>query len=337
MSHIENTLAKLIENIDLSFDEAFSAMEEIMTGNAAPVKLAAWLTALRIKGEHPDEIAGCASVMKKYATRIRCDDPFAVDIVGTGGDKSFSINVSTAAAFVAAGAGVTVAKHGNRAVSSKSGSADVLSSLGININASPEKMEECLNKVGISFLFASTLHPAMKNIMPVRRELGVRTVFNIIGPLTNPAGIKRYLLGVYSDKLCFPMARAALGLGYERLLVVHGSDGLDEITVTGPTHVCEVLDKSITEYKISPEQFGMDIAAPQELKGGTPEENAEILKQILTGKIKGAKQDIVILNAAAAIMLADKADSLTDSIKKARESISGGAAYEKLQRMVEFF
>lgn len=297
MSYIDSTLEKLLEFRNLSFDEAENAMEEIMKGEVSPVKLSSWLTALRMKVETPEEIAGCAAGMRKHSKSIVCNDPAAVDIVGTGGDRSFSINISTAAAFIAAGAGVTVAKHGNRSVSSKSGSADVLGALGININTPPEITEECLNSTGIAFLYAPLLHPAVKHAMPVRKELGVRTVFNILGPLANPARVKHYVLGVFNEKLCMPVAKAGLNLGFKRSFIVHGSDGLDEITVTGSTHVCEINGGEVSEYRITPEEFDLPLALPEELKGGTPEENAGILKGILSGKITGAKCNIAILNA----------------------------------------
>jgi anthranilate phosphoribosyltransferase len=333
---IEESLKKLLDSQNISFAEAEAAMKEIMTGKVSDIKLASWLTALRMKGEMPEEIAGCASVMRECSETIKCEDPKAVDIVGTGGDGANTINVSTASAFVAAGAGVTVAKHGNRAVSSKSGSADVLSEMGVNINISPERMEECLNSQGIAFLFAPLLHPAMKYAMPVRKEMGVRTVFNILGPLTNPAKTKRYVLGVYDDNLCMRIARAALNLDFEHSMIVHGNDGLDELTVTGATHVCELKDKEIMEYKISPEEVGMNLSKPGDLRGGTPKENAEIIRDILSGKHLGAKRDIVILNAAAAIYVADKADCWEYAIEAAEESIESGLALKKLKDLIDF-
>jgi anthranilate phosphoribosyltransferase len=334
--NIDESLKKLLNLENLSFSEAESAMKEIMTGKVSHIKLASWLTALRMKGESPEEIAGCASVMRECSESIKCEDPKAVDIVGTGGDGANTINVSTAAAFVAAGAGVTVAKHGNRAVSSKSGSADVLGELGVNINISPKRMEECLNSQGIAFLFAPLLHPAMKHAMPVRKELGVRTVFNVLGPLTNPAKTKRYVLGVYDEVLCMSLARAAVNLDFDHSMIVHGSDGLDELTVTGPTHVCELKDKEIMEYKISPEQLGFNLSKLEKLKGGTSTENAEIIREILSGKHSGPKKDIIILNAAAAIYVADKADCWEYAIERAEESIESGLALKKLKALVNF-
>ncbi len=333
---IDNTLAKLLASRDLTFDEAKGAMEDIVTGKVSDVKLAGWLVALRAKGETALEIAGCASVMREHSQHIKCHDSQAVDIVGTGGSGANTINISTAAAFVAAGAGVTVAKHGNHAVSSRSGSADVLSALGVNINLSPEKTEECLEEVGMAFLYARLLHPAMKHALNARTGLGIRTIFNILGPLTNPAGVKRYVLGVYNNKLCRLLADAGLTLGFEHSLIMHGCDGLDELTNTGPTYICEINKGEILEYNITPEELDIELALPSDLRGGTPEENAMILKDTLSGKLIGPKRDIVVLSAAAAIYMADKSDCWEYAIEKAEESIDSGLALKKLKKLIAF-
>lgn len=336
MSYINMTLNKLVENKSLTFEEAQKAMEEIMTGKVSPVKLASWLTALRMKGETPEEIAGCAAVMSIHATKIACSDPKAIDIVGTGGDGSHTFNISTAAAFIAAGAGITVAKHGNRAVSSLSGSADVLSELGVNINLGAIEIEACLNKIGIAFLFAPLLHTAMKHAMPVRKELGMRTVFNILGPLSNPAGIKRIVLGVYDKNLCLVVAKAAVSLGVEYVMVVHGNDGLDEITTTTSTHICEVHNTELREYEFDPVALGMSRACTEDLKGKSSSENAKLLRAIISGKEKGRTRDIVLLNAAAGILVAGKAPDWSRALTEAEKSITSGNAFAKLNALIDF-
>lgn len=336
MSYINTTLDKFLEKESLCFEEAKKAMEEIMTGSVSPVKLASWLTALRMKGEAAEEIAGCAAVMNVHSTKIACSDPKTIDIVGTGGDISHTFNISTTAAFIAAGAGVTVAKHGNRAVSSLSGSADVLSELGININLSKSEMETCLNKIGIAFLFAPLLHPAMKHAMPVRKELSIRTVFNILGPLSNPAGVKRIVIGVYDKNLCLLVAKAAMSLGIEYVMVVHGNDGLDEITTTTTTHICEAHNAELREYEFDPVDVGISKAYPEDLKGKNPSENAELLRAIISGKEKGKRKDIAMLNAAAGILVAGKASDWVEALTEAEKSITSGKAYSKLNAMIDF-
>ncbi len=331
---IDDSIKALLAKRDLKAAEAEAAMRLIMKGEVSPVKLSAWLIALRMKGETSAEIAGCAKAMLEQAVKFPKSFPDAVDNVGTGGDGLHTINISTAAAFVASGAGVRVAKHGNRAVSSKSGSADVLSALGVNIALSPEKAGECLEKLGIAFLFAPTFHPAMKHAAPVRKELGVRTIFNILGPLVNPAGAKYAVLGVFSEKLCKTMAEAAQALGFERAMAVHGSDGLDELAVSGSSRVCELRDGAILDYKLSPEELGLPLAATSALVGGTPAENAAILKDILLGKVKGPQRDVVALNAAAAILVSGAADSWLSALKKAEQSIDSGAAAQKLSSLI---
>lgn len=334
MSALDLSFQKLLQSQSLTLKESYNAMKEIMSGDVSDIKLSAWLTALRLKGESANEIAGCAKLMKEYASEIKCNDKNAIDVVGTGGDGAHTINISTTSAIVAAGAGITVAKHGNKAVSSKSGSADVLSSLGIKIDVTPEKMEETLNEIGISFLFAPKLHPAMKYAMPVRKELGMRSIFNILGPLTNPAKVKRGVLGVYDKALCPVIAKALVELDCEHFLVVHGNDGLDEITISDNTFVCEVRNGEIKEYELNPEDFGIKKVSITEVRGGEPAENAEIIKNILSGKETGPMLDIVLLNSAAAIYISGKVSSWNDAMKMAKETISSGNAMNKLNELV---
>ena len=332
----DKILKKLYAKEDLTFEEAEAAMEEIMSGNVSPIKLASWLTALKLKGESASEIGGSAATMNKYASKINCNDPNVIDIVGTGGDGAKTFNISTTSAFVAAGAGITVAKHGNRAVSSLSGAADVLSELGINLELTPAQMEQTLNTVGISFLFAPLLHPAMKHAMPVRKEMGTRTIFNILGPLCNPASTQRMTIGVYEKELCPLIAEAALKIGKEHILVVHGADGLDEITTTTTTHICEVRNGKIIEYDLNPEDFGIAKVAQNEIAGGTPAQNADLLRSILSGKEQGAKRDIVLINSASSMIVSGKTDNWKDAIALAAESIDSGKALEKLDQLIVF-
>ena len=337
MNSFNRIMESLNKGHNISSDDAVLAMREIVEGHFADAQTAAFLTALKIKGETSEEIAGLAREMRAHCVKVKCEDPDAVDIVGTGGDGSNSINISTAASFIAAGAGVTIAKHGNRAVSSKSGSADVLVALGVKLDLDVPRLEECLKRNGIVFLYAPLMHPAMKNVMPVRKALGFRTVFNILGPLCNPAEVSRYVMGVYSDKLCSVIAGACADLGFKRALVVHGSDGLDEFTLTGPSYVSELKNGQINEYKLSPEELKMPLCIAEDIKGGTPEENASAIKNILCNKSPGsAHQNIAVLNAAAAIYAADKADCWEHAIEKAVESIESGLALKKLRILAEF-
>ena len=335
-SFIDNSLEKLLASEDLTWNEAESSMSEIMSGKFSDIKLAAWLTALRMKGETYLEIAACASVMLERATKINTVDDNAVDIVGTGGDCKHTVNISTAAAIVAAASGLTVAKHGNKAVSSKSGSADVLSALGLNINLSPKNMELCLNKVGLSFLFAPLLHPAMKFAMPVRRQLGIRTIFNILGPLCNPAGIKRAVIGVYEPRLCRLMTEAAQNLGFKRLMVVYGNDGLDEISTTTTSTICELNNNEIHEYEFDPQHYGIAKASMKDLTGKEPEYNANIITETFSGWTKGPVKDIVIINAAAVLIVGGKTNSWLDAISIASETINTGKALKKLEEITSF-
>ncbi len=333
---IEITLNKLLKKEDLTIEEAQSAMTDIMNGNFTPIKLSAWLTALRMKGETYQEIAGCASTMITYAKKIKTKDKNTVDIVGTGGDCRHTINISTASAIAAASAGLTVAKHGNKAVSSKSGSADVLSSLGLNINITPEQMEKCLNEIGLAFLFAPLLHPAMKHAMPIRKELGIRTIFNILGPICNPAGIKRAVIGVYEPKLCNLIAKAAKELGYKRLLVVCGKDGLDELTTTTTSIISEIKNNEIIKYEFNPFKYGIKKASIEDIKGKDPDYNARLIIDIFNGKIKGPALEIILLNTAAAIISGGITESWSEALTIAEKTITDGNAIEKLNQLIKF-
>ncbi|MDA0747931.1 MAG: anthranilate phosphoribosyltransferase [bacterium] len=326
---IQDAIAKLIEGEDLTRGETAGVMDEIMSGNATDAQIGAFLVALRVKGETVEEITGAAEGMRAKATRISTRHKVVVDTCGTGGDGSGTFNISTAAAFVTAGAGLCVAKHGNRAASSKCGSADVLKALGVNIEAAPDVVERCLDEVGIGFLFAPALHGAMKYAIGPRREVGVRTVFNMLGPLTNPAGARRQVIGVYGKALTEPVARVLCELESERAFVVHGLDGLDEISTTGPTRVSELRDGKVSTYEIRPEQFGLKEVTADALGGGDAEENAGIVQQVLDGK-EGPQLDIVLLNAGAAIAAGGLAEDIGDGLELAREVVRSGKAREKL-------
>ena len=331
---IRESIAKLAEGQTLSRAEAHATMLEIMSGEATPAQIASYITALRIRGETPDVIAGSAAGMREKFTAVRAPTDIVVDTCGTGGDGAHTFNISTCSALVAAGAGVTVAKHGNRSVSSKCGSADVLGALGVKVDATAELMAECLKSLGIAFLFAPVLHPAMKHAIGPRREIGIRSIFNILGPLSNPAGARYGVLGVYDHDLALTLAEAASTLGAKRLFVVHGLDGLDEITTTAPTRVAEVKDGVVTTYEIKPADFGISTASKTDLAGGEAGENAEHIRKILAGE-KGPRRDIVLLNAAAAIVAGQKARDLKEGIAAAARSIDSGAAKQKLERLVE--
>ncbi len=331
---IKDAISKLIKNQDLTESEMIEVMNEIMTGAASPGQIGAFITALRIKGETVAEITGAARVMREKVTKIEVRDKKVVDTCGTGGDETMTFNISTAAAFVAAGAGLTVAKHGNRSVSSRSGSADVLKALGVNIEAEVKRVEECLKEIGIGFLFAPMLHGAMKYAAPVRREIGIRTIFNILGPLTNPAGARCQVIGVYDDSLTDILGKVLSNLGSEHAFVVRGEDGLDEITLAAETKVTELKNGTLRTYHIKPEDFGFKRCKLEDLKGGDPAQNAEIIRAILKGK-KGPQQDIVLLNAAAAIAAGGMANSIEEGIAAARGSIDSGAALDKLNKLVE--
>ena len=331
---IGEAITKVVALRDLTETEMAEVMEEIMTGGATPVQIGAFLTALRMKGETIGEVTGAARVMREKATKIRVKAERAVDTCGTGGDESMTFNISTAAAFVAAGAGVVVAKHGNRSVSSKSGSADVLKALGVNIEAEVERVEQCIEEVGIGFLFAPLLHGAMKYAAPVRREIGIRSIFNILGPLTNPAGARCQLLGVYEDRLTDLMAEVLKNLGSERAFVVRGEDGLDEITLTGVTKITELKDGYVKSYKVQPEDFGFHPCRPEDLRGGDGAENAALILDIFNGG-RGPRRDVVVFNGAAAIVAGGGAKSFDEGIVLAEESIDRGRALEKLEALIE--
>ena len=332
---IQESISQLIGGQDLGRDRARAVMNQIMSGEATDAQIGAFLVALRCKGETVEEISGCAEVMRDKATRISTTREKVVDTCGTGGDGSSSFNISTAVAFVVAGAGLCVAKHGNRAMSSRCGSADVLSALGVNIEASPAVVSACLEEAGIGFLFAPMLHGAMKHAIGPRKEIGTRTVFNVLGPLTNPAGAERQLIGVFAPDLTATMAGVLRDLDSVRAFVVHGADGLDEVTITGPSQVSELNDGEVTTYEITPEQFGLKRGSAESLKGGDADDNAQTLLDILGGA-DGPRRDIVLLNAAAAITAGDGASDLAAGVERAQESLDSGnakAALENLKRV----
>ena len=332
---IKEAIAKVVAGASLTEAEAEGVMREIMQGEATDAQIAAYITALRVKGETVEEITGSARVMREKAVHIRLDAPYQVDTCGTGGDMSHTFNISTTVAFVVAGAGVAVAKHGNRSVSSKSGSADVLQALGINIEMPSHRIEECLNEVGIAFLFAPMMHQAMKYAIGPRREIGIRTIFNVLGPLTNPAGVKAQIMGVYAADLTTLLARALGNLGSTRALVVHGMDGLDEITITERTRISEYRDGSVNDYYIHPSDFDLPAGKASDLKGGDAKENAVITLEVLKGQV-GPRRDIVLLNAAAGLMAAGKAKDFRDGIRLAGDAIDSGAGMKKLEELKKF-
>jgi len=330
---IKDGIAKVVLGEDLRETEMMAVMEEIMEGVATPAQIAAFITALRIKGETVEEVTGAARIMRQKATRIDARSSVVVDTCGTGGDGRNTFNISTTAAFVVAAAGLTVAKHGNRAVSSGCGSADVLEALGVNIDAGPEIVEECLQEIGIGFLFAPRLHGAMKHAISPRREIGIRTIFNMLGPLTNPAGATSQLIGVYDPKLTEMFAGVLKNLGTKRAFVVHGADGLDEATVTGETRVSELKEGLVTTYNIDPVDLFGELFPAVDLLGGNAETNARITREVLTGG-GGARRRIVVLNAALAIVAGGKAGTLRDGIGTAEARIDGGAALQKLDALI---
>lgn len=331
---IKEVIGKLIEGHDLGQEEAQGVMEEIMTGGASDAQIGTFLTALRLKGETVDEITGFARAMRAKATRIDCRADTVLDTCGTGGDASGTFNISTVSALVAAGAGAKVAKHGNRSVSSRCGSADLLKGLGVNIEAPVDVVARCIDEMGIGFLFAPLLHGAMKYAIGPRREMGIRTVFNILGPLTNPAGATIQVLGVYAGELTAQLAGVLNKLGSHRAYVVHGEDGLDEITTTTRTKICEVVDGEVHDRTIHPQDFGIPTARPDQLLGGDPKENVQIALAILGGD-QGPQRDIVLLNAAAAIHLVGLAEDISQGLEKAAKSVDSGAAMEKLEGLRE--
>ncbi|MFA6355514.1 MAG: anthranilate phosphoribosyltransferase [Candidatus Omnitrophota bacterium] len=331
---IREAIAKLVRSEGLSRAEVELAMEEIMTGQALPAQIGSFLTAMRMKGETIEEIVGAAVIMRKHATRIKTRHPVILDTCGTGGDESQTFNVSTIAAFVVAGAGIAVAKHGNRCVSSKCGSADLLKELGVNIETEEHIVSRCLDEIGIGFLFAPVLHKAMRYAVGPRKEIGIRTMFNILGPLTNPANATHQLLGVYDYKLTKPIAQALGELGSKHALVVHGDDGLDEVTTSDSTQVSELRGGKVTSYEITPMEFGIKRSKSEELKGGDASQNAKIAIAVLSGE-KGPQRDIVIMNAGCAIYAADGAKSIKEGIEIAKESIESGEGLRKLEQLKE--
>ncbi len=335
MSTLPEAIDKLVKKQDFRHEEAIEIMEKIMSGHATPAQIGAFLTALRIKGETPTEIAAFAKVMRKFATQIEPEtDDILVDTCGTGGDEINTFNISTSAMFVAAGADVLIAKHGNRSVTSKSGSADVLESLGMNVELPPEKVGQTIEKHGLGFMFAPKYHKAMKHAIGPRKEIELRTVFNVLGPLTNPAGAGAQVMGVYDDFLTGKLARVLKKLGSERAMTVHGLDGIDEISTVGKTKISVLAKNEIGTYEIEPEDFGIPKAKPKDIAGGDAEENAKILLKLLKGE-KGPRRDIVVLNAAATIFVSGKVNSLDKGVELAEESIDSGNAYEKLFDLVE--
>ena len=335
---IKEAIEKIVSKQDLTYEEAYTVMNEIMNGETTPTQNAAFLAALSTKSakaETIDEITGCAQAMREHATPLDHPGIKTLEIVGTGGDRAGSFNISTTSAFVAAAAGAYVTKHGNRAASSKSGTADCLEALGANISLEPANCSSLLKDSGFCFLFAQKYHTSMKYVGAIRRELGFRTVFNILGPITNPAHPEGYLLGVYDEYLVEVIAEVLKNLGAERAMVVYGQDKLDEISISAPTTVAELKDGVITKYEITPEKFGLPRGTKDEIAGGTPEENAETTRKILSGEITGTKRNVVLLNAGCAIYVADKADSIEDGIRKAAEMIDSGKALETLNKFVE--
>jgi len=332
---IREAINILVSGQSLTMEQAAEVMDEIMSGEATPAQFGAFVTALRLKGETVDEIAGMALVMREKALRVNASGPL-VDTCGTGGDSSNSFNISTATAFVAAGAGLKVAKHGNRSMSSQCGSADVLEALGVKIELGPEQVGECLEQAGIGFMFAPTFHPAMKYAAAPRREIGIRTVFNILGPLTNPARAQAQVIGVPDEELGEKIALALRRLDCKHALVVHGRNGMDEISITGRSLIWEVRNdlEFVADYRVSPEDLGFERVGLDMIKGGTPQENAEILRRVLNGEM-GPHRDVVLMNAAAALVAADVAESLSRGAKLAAEAIDSGKALEKMERLVE--
>ncbi len=332
---IRDALAKLADRTNLSAQEAEEVMSEIMDGAATPAQIAAYLMGLRQKGETVEEIAGSARAMRARAVKIRVGAQVVVDTCGTGGDGAHTFNISTTAAFVVAGAGITVAKHGNRSISSKSGSADVLTALGVRIDLTPDRVADCIDEVGIGFLFAPLFHGAMKHCAGPRQEMGIRTLLNVLGPLTNPAGATHQVLGVYDATLTEVLGQVLLQLGSQHCFVLHGMDGLDEMTLSDRTKVSEGKSGVVSSYFVTPEEFGLSRMARKEYAGGAPEENARMTQEILQGR-KGPRRDIVCLNAAPAMVAGQKAKTLQEGFRLAQRTIDSGAAADKLDRLIAY-
>jgi anthranilate phosphoribosyltransferase len=333
---IQNALQKLLDAHDLTRDEAREVMGGIMRGEATPAQIGGFLIALRVKGETPDEIAGCAEAMREHVLAVRPKRDDLVDTAGTGGDGARTINISTAAALVAAAAGAAVAKHGNRAVSSASGSADVLEALGFSLELEPARIERSIDELGFGFLFAPTHHPAMRHAAPVRKELATRTVFNVLGPLTNPAGARAQVVGVYSPQLVRTIAEVLARLGARRAFVVHGAGGIDELSPVGPNFLCEVVDGDVRERELDPEsELGVPRCSVDELRGGSPEENAQAIRDVFAGA-DGGRRSAILLNAAGAIAAGGHAADLREGLELAREAVDSGAAAARLDELIAF-
>lgn len=331
---IQEALGQLLERTDLQPDDMESVMRQIMTGEATPSQIGGFLVALRMKGETVDEVAAAASVMRSLSDGVQLGFDNAIDIVGTGGDSTSTFNVSTCSSLVAAAAGAKVAKHGNRSVSSKSGAADLLEEAGVNINLTPEQVGECVSRIGLGFMFAPRHHSAMKHAIGPRREMAVRTVFNLLGPLTNPAGARNQLLGVYAKEWVRPIAEVLRKLGSDHVIVVHGHDGMDEISISGPTHVAHLRDGEISEYVVEPKQFGLTTSELSEIKVDGAAQSMAKIESVLANEASAAR-DIVVLNSGAALCVAGIADSIADGVKLADEAISSGAAKTKLAELIE--
>jgi anthranilate phosphoribosyltransferase len=332
MESFKPYLAKVATGASLSRDEARLAFDDLLSGEVTPAQAGAFLMALRVRGESLDEIVGAASAMRGRMTTVKAP-PAAIDIVGTGGDHSGSYNISTLAAIIVAGCGVPVAKHGNRAASSRSGAADVLTALGVKIGLEPAGLERCLKAAGLCFMFAQAHHASMRHVAPVRVELGTRTLFNILGPLSNPAGVSRQLLGVFAEAWLEPLTHVLKELGSEKVWTVHGSDGLDEITTTGPTHVVALEDGTIRRFTITPEDVGLPVARPEDLKGADPEHNARQLRAVLEGEATPYR-DVAVLNASASLVVAGEARNLREGVERASQALASGAAKGALDRLV---
>jgi anthranilate phosphoribosyltransferase len=332
MDDLKSIIAKVATGATLTREESAAAFDSLMSGEATPSQMGGLLMALRVRGETVEEITGAVSAMRAKMLRVIAPTD-AVDIVGTGGDGSGSVNVSTCASFIVAGTGVPVAKHGNRALSSRSGAADVLAALGVKIDLKPEQVGRCVKEAGIGFMFAPSHHPAMKNVGPTRTELATRTIFNLLGPLSNPAGVKRQMVGVFSRQWVQPLAQVLKNLGAESVWVVHGSDGLDEITLTGPTFVAALENGNIRSFEVTPEEAGLGRAGGDALKGGDANANAVALQGVLDGK-PSAYRDVALLNAAAALVVAGKAETLKDGVALGTKSLDGGAAAAKLKQLI---
>lgn len=332
---MQEAIQKVVDGQDLTQEEAKQVMNEMLSGESTQAQLGAFLTAMRMKGETLEELTGFASVLKEKAEHIAPRTKNYVDLVGTGGDRTFTFNISTTSAFVAAGAGIPIAKHGNRSISSKSGAGDVLEALGVNISADPEVVTKCVEEAGLGFMFAPNFNKSMRYVGQARKEMGIRSVFNILGPLANPSDAKCMVVGVYDPALTELIAKAMSNLGVESGFVVSGEDCMDEFTLTGKTKVSEIKDGKVNTYEVTPEQFGFQRATLEELQGGDGEQNAEITREILKGQVKGAKRDIVLLNAGATLYAGKIADSIEDGIHMAEASIDSGKAYHVLEKLVE--